>query len=332
MKALMHEGAAGVKGLSVRETKLSEPAFNEVVVKMKMAGINHRDLFVLERHQSNEPPLIPGSDGAGVVEAVGNGVQTLQPGDEVIINPAIGWRTNSDAPPEEFSIIGHPRHGTFAEQVIVPSANVYPKPAHLTWEEAGVLSLSALTAYRALFTKGRARAGMKVLIPGIGGGGGTFLLQFAKAVGAVVYVTSRSAEKRRKALALGADKAIDSTEDWGQALGNEKVDLVVETVGAATFHQSLEQIRPGGTVVTYGASAGDVVELNLRQFFYGQFHLLGTTMGSEEEYAEMLHFIQAHSIRPVLDHVFALDQFQEAFERIETASQMGKVGLNIESA
>lgn len=329
MKAIVHAEKTGMEGLSYREMAELQPRAGEVRVKLKAAGLNHRDLFVLNRHKPTDPPLIVGSDGAGVIDAVGEGVLHVQVGDEVIINPGLGWKENSDAPPQGFEILGHPDHGTFAEQVVVPSENVVPKPQYLTWEEAGVLSLAALTAYRVLFTRARIRPEMKVLIPGIGSGVATFLLQFAKAAGATVYVTSRSQEKCKRAREMGADKAIDSHEDWNKALGGEKMDLVIECVGAATFNKSLDQLRPGGTVVTFGASAGDEVQINLRHFFYGQFNLLGSTMGSAEEYKEMLQFMETHQIKPVLDEMYPLSQFERAFNRMERGAQLGKIGFMI---
>lgn len=329
MKAIVHAEKTGFSGLSYSKVAELQPNAGEVRVKLKTAGLNHRDLFVLERHKPDESPLIIGSDGAGMIDAVGKGVSGVQVGDEVIINPGLGWKEKSDAPPQGFQILGHPNHGTFAEQVVVPAGNVVLKPVYLTWEEAGVLSLAALTAYRALFTRGQIRSGMKVLIPGIGSGVATFLLQFAKVEGATVYVTSRSKEKCMRALELGADKALDSNEDWEKALHGEKVDLVIESVGAATFNKSLQQLRPGGTVVTFGASAGDVVQLNLREFFYGQWNLMGTTMGSAEEYKDMIQFITTHQIKPVLDHMYSLDQYEQAFNRMDSAEQLGKIGFLI---
>ncbi|GCL74295.1 zinc-binding dehydrogenase [Paenibacillus naphthalenovorans] len=331
MKAIVHAGKSGLDGLSVQEMEEPQPGAGEVRVKLRTAGMNHRDLFVLERHKPTDPPVIIGSDGAGVIDAVGEGVTHVQVGDEVIINPSLGWKENSEAPPAGYEILGFPKHGTFAEKVIVPGDNAILKPRYLTWEEAGVLSLAALTAYRALFTRARIRPGMKVLIPGIGGGAATFLLQFAKAAGATVYVTSRSKEKCRKALEYGADRAIDSHDDWGTALDGAKVDVAIESVGAATFHKSLERLRPGGTIVTFGASTGDVVPFNLRDFFYGQYNLLGTTMGSGEEYREMLQFIETHQIKPVLDQMMPLEQYAQAFERMERAAQLGKIGFYVGS-
>jgi zinc-binding alcohol dehydrogenase/oxidoreductase len=327
MKAIVHAKTTGLQGLSISDMEELQPKAGEVRVQLKTAGLNHRDLFVLTRHKPTDPPLIIGSDGAGMIDAVGEGVIDLKVGDEVIINPGLGWKDKSDGPPNGFEIIGLPFHGTFAEKVIIPAENAVHKPKSLTWEEAGVMSLAALTAYRALFTQGQVKPGMKVLIPGIGSGVATYLLQFAKAAGATVYVTSRSMEKCQKALEMGADKAFDSNEEWETVLAGEKMDLVIECVGAATFNKSLKQLRQGGTIVTFGASAGDVIELNLRDFFYGQFRLLGSTLGSGEEYLEMIQFVQKHNIKPVIDRMYSLEEFPLAFNRLENAEQLGKIGF-----
>ncbi|KAF0820733.1 alcohol dehydrogenase [Bacillus sp. ZZV12-4809] len=329
MKAIIHKGKAGLDGLSYGELEKPEPGAGEVRVKLKTAGLNHRDLFVPHRHKPEDPALVIGSDGAGVIDAVGEGVSEVKRDDEVIINPGLGWKEKSEAPPEGFEIVGLPFHGTFAEYIVIPAENAAPKPKYLTWEEAGVLSLAALTAYRALFTRGKLKKGMKVFIPGIGGGVATFLMQFAKAAGATVYVASRSEEKCQRALELGADIALDSSEDWKAALGGEKVDLVIESVGPATFNKSLEILRNGGTIVTFGSSTGDVLELNLRSLFYAQQNLLGSTMGSAEEYHEMLQFIEKHQLRPVLDQAFHLEQYGHAFDKIANAEQWGKIAFRI---
>lgn len=330
MKALVHVDKVGINGLSYREIEEETPKSEEVRVKLLGAGLNHRDLFTLTRHKESDPPLIIGSDGAGIIEAVGEGVTNVQVGDEVIINPGLGWKENSDAPPPGFEIVGLPFHGTFAEKIVIPAENAVHKPDYLSWEEASVLSLAALTAYRALFTRGKVQEGMKVFIPGIGSGVATFLLQFAKAAGATVYVSSRSKAKCDWALEIGASRAFNSVDDWSTAFAGEKMDLIIESVGAATFNKSLDQLRPGGTIVTFGASAGDVVQFDLRKFFYGQFNMYGSTMGSGEEYKEMLEFMEKHQIKPVIDKIYKLSEYREAFARMEKAEQLGKIGFSIE--
>ncbi len=329
MKAFVHEGEAGLIGAKYIDIEEKHPSNKEVKVRLKYAGLNHRDLFVLYRHGVNDPALIIGSDGAGVIEEIGSEVSGFQIGDEVVINPSLGWKDKSDAPPEGFQILGLPDHGTFAEKIVISAENIELKPDHLSWEEAGVLPLAALTAYRALFTRAKVKSTDTILLPGVGSGAVTYLLLFSKAIGARVIVTSRSELKRQKALELGADVALDSNSDWEEALKGEKVDVVIETVGAATFNKSIKQLRNGGTIVTFGASAGDVVDLDLRSFFYGQLNLLGTTMGSSEEFKEMLDFVSKHKIKPVIDKVFELSEVDQALKRMDEAEQFGKIAIRI---
>ncbi|UOR11033.1 zinc-binding dehydrogenase [Halobacillus amylolyticus] len=330
MKAITHAELEGLKGLSYQD--IDEPTVENgmVKVKLKTAGMNRRDIAVTSRHKTNQPPLILGSDGAGVVEEVGQNVQGLTKGDEVIINPGLGWKHNSDAPPEGFDILGLPDHGTFGEYISVPADNIAPKPEHLSWEEAGILPLAALTAYRVLFTRGKVTQGDTIMLPGIGSGVLTFALKFAKAVGARVIVTSRNDEKLAKAKELGADVAIPTQSDWKEELKNEKVDLLIESVGRATFDKSLSIIRRGGTIVTFGATTEDEVTIDIRKFFYGQYNLLGSTMGSGEEFADMLSFIEKNKIKPELDRMFNLSQYKEAFEYLRDTKNFGKIGFTIE--
>lgn len=325
MKAFVHEQDE----IKVRE--MSEPFADhgQVLVSIQTAGLNRRDLAIPKRRGDKRYPLILGSDGAGVVGAVGEGVSELSVGDEVIINPALGWEKNSDAPPKGFDILGMPDNGTFAEEIVLPASQVEPKPEHLSWEEAGVLALSGLTGYRALFTKGEVKAGDTVFIPGAGSGVATFLIQFAKNIGARVIVTSRSAEKRQQAESLGADIALDTNSDWDEELKDETIDLVIESVGRATFNRSLEVLKKGGRIVTFGATTDDTIDLNLRKFFYGQYQLFGSTMGSREELQAMLKHIEQHETHPVVDRTFKLDEAHDAIDYLGEGKQFGKVALQI---
>ncbi|WP_173918389.1 zinc-binding dehydrogenase [Halobacillus sp. Marseille-Q1614] len=331
MKAIVHEKTEGLDGLSHRDFDQPDVQGDMVRIKLKTAGMNRRDIAVTSRHKTDQPPLIPGSDGAGVVEAVGEDVKLIAPGDEVIINPGLGWEKNSDAPPQGFEILGLPDHGTFAEYITVPASNVEHKPKHLNWNEAGVLPLAALTAYRVLFTRGKVKEGDTVMLPGIGSGVLTFALKFAKAAGARVIVTSRSEEKLKNAKELGADVTILTQSDWKEELKNETVDLLVESIGQATFNKSLEIIRKGGTIVTFGATTEDEVKVDIRQFFYGQYNLLGSTMGSAEEFREMVKFIEKHEIKPEVDRMFNLSEYKEAFEYLRDSKNFGKIGFTIEA-
>ncbi|MEG0498244.1 MAG: NAD(P)-dependent alcohol dehydrogenase [Carnobacterium sp.] len=327
MKALVHKFEKGMDGLQYEEIETPSLKKEEVRVKLNFAGLNHRDLFTIAQHDTE--PLIIGSDGVGEIIEIASTNKGFKVGDKVIINPGLNWTKVSDAAPDEFKILGNPVSGTFAEEIVLPIENIALKPGYLSMEEASVLSLSALTAYRALFTKGNVSTEDTILIPGIGGGVAIYLLQFAKAIGATVYVTSRSKDKLEQAKRLGADKGIQSEGDWNQLLEEKKVDIVIETVGAATFHQSLNQLRKGGTMVLIGSSTGDKIEFNLREFFYGQYTLKGTTMGSSEEYQAMLDFIEKHTIRPVVDKVFKIEEFEKAFDHLENGKQFGKIGFAI---
>lgn len=325
MKAFIHEFGQ----LKYGEIAESVAGKGEVIVRLKSAGINRRDLYIQNRRGTDAEALVLGSDGAGVVESIGEGVTNVAIGDEVIINPALRWYEESVAPPATFDILGMPDHGTFAEKIVISAEQVEPKPAFLTWEEAGVVALAGLTGYRAMFTKGQLKAGETVFIPGAGSGVATFLIQFAKNIGARVIVTSRSEEKRKQALALGADIALDTNEDWQAALLDETVDLVIESVGRATFNRSLGCLKKGGRLVVFGATTEDTVELDLRSFFYNQQQLLGSTMGSREELKNMLAHIEKYETRPVLDQAFQLEDAAEAFQYLEESQNFGKIVFDI---
>ncbi len=204
MKAIVHQYEKGLEGLEYKFSPEISPNAGEVKIKLKAAGLNHRDLFIINNRKEMDLPLVIGSDGSGIVTEIGEGVSNITLHTEVIINPSIGWEHATEVP-ELPEVLGGPKDGTFAEYVIVPAENVVEKPSYLTWEESGVLSLSALTAYRALFTKGRLKCGEHVLIPGIGGGVATFAMLFTKAIGAKVSVTSRVENKRELAEKYGAD-------------------------------------------------------------------------------------------------------------------------------
>ncbi|WP_434401258.1 zinc-binding dehydrogenase [Planococcus sp. 11815] len=323
MKAFVME--AGQYKLKDMPEPTAQPG--EVVVKIRDAGVNRRDLGLLKRYGDNPEALIIGSDGAGVVESLGEGVTAFEVGDEVIINPALRWDENSDAPPAGFDILGMPDHGTFAEKIAISAEQLEKKPAHLSWEEAAGLALPALTGYRALFTKGQLKKGDTLFIPGAGSGVATFLIQFAKNAGATVIVTSRSEDKLAQAKEIGADIAIPTDSDWVKELEGQTIDLVIDSVGGATFNRSLDVLKKGGRIVIFGATTADNVDFNLRSFFYGQYQLFGSTMGSREELRDMIQHIEQHDTHPVVDRVFSLEEAQEAFDFLAEGKQFGKVVL-----
>jgi NADPH:quinone reductase-like Zn-dependent oxidoreductase len=297
-----------------------EPGHGEVVVELKTAALNRRDLLVKRGVYPFPLPLVPGSDGAGV---------RRDTGEEVLIYPALDWGDREVAFGPDFEILGGPRDGTYAELVAVPAMNVFPKPARLSWEEAAALPLAGLTAYRALFARGRLVTGETVLVVGAGSGVSTFAVQLAAQAGARILVTSSSDEKIERSRALGADAGFNyATGDWvAWAKEQGGVDLVIDSVGS-TWPQSLDCLRPGGRVVVFGATGGTEVELPVRPFYFGQWSLLGTMMGSPTDFAGLLRELELGSWRPVIDSVRPLADAAAALEELETSGQFGKLVLS----
>ncbi|MCW1929196.1 zinc-binding dehydrogenase [Bhargavaea beijingensis] len=325
MKAFVYE----VGEWKLKEMEDPVPGPGEAVVSLKVSGLNRRDLYIPGRIGPDKEAVVIGSDGAGVVSRVGEGVSRFKEGDEVIINPALGWMEQSAAPPASFEILGMPDNGTMAEKIVLPADQLEPKPASLSWEEAGVLSLAAMTGYRALVTRGQIEDGQTVFIPGAGSGVATYLIQFAKALGARVLVSSRSADKRNRAVGIGADRAIDTNADWKEELKDETIDLVIDSVGEATFNRSLEVLKKGGRIVTFGATTNDHIHFDLRSFFYGQYDLLGSTMGNREELRALLKLMEEKDIHPIVDSVYPLGDILTAMDKLENSTQFGKVAIRI---
>lgn len=315
----------------VADVKAPTAAGGEVVIELKAAALNHRDLWIkLGQYAGLKWPCIPGSDGAGVVEAVGAGVEDKWLGREVIINPAFGWGASEATQSAEFSILGLPRDGTFAEKIAVPLTQVAARPAHLSWEESAALPLAGLTAYRALFSRAKLERGERVLINGIGGGVALLALQFAVAAGAEVWVTSSSDEKMARARALGAKGGFRYTETgWGARAGKETggFHVIVDSAGGAGFEPLLDAAAPGGRVVFYGATRGNPPVLAMRKVFWRQLSLLGSTMGSPADWAALLAFVARHEVKPVVSEVFALERADEALGSMERGEQFGKIVL-----
>jgi zinc-binding alcohol dehydrogenase/oxidoreductase len=314
-----------------------EPVAGEARVRLHAAALNHRDVWIKQGHYAGlRFPCRPGSDGTGVVEAVGAGVDADWLGGDVIINPAFGWGTRERAQGEDFSILGLPRDGTLAEAIVVPVGQLAPKPEHLSWAEAAALPLAGLTAYRALFGRGRLQAGEKVLINGIGGGVASLALQFAVAVGAEVYVTSGGDEKIERALRLGAAGGFNYTHrGWAKTAAHAHAerlfDLILDSAGGEGFEALLDLAAPGGRVVFCGATRGNPPVLPMRKIFWRQLSLLGTTMGSPADWAAMLALVGRHGIKPVVSATFALDRAAEAFALMERGGQFGKIVVTMQS-
>lgn len=303
----------------------------EVVVKIKAAALNHRDEWSRKGLYPNlKNGVILGSDGAGIVESVGADGLSHWIGKEVIINPAINWGTSQLAQSKDFEILGMPRNGTLAEYVSVPADRLYEKPAHLSWAEAGALPLAGLTAYRALVFQGQVKAGDKVLVTGIGGGVAQFAAQFALALGSEVYVSSSSDAKSAKALEMGISGVFNyKLETWTQE-ALEKTggfDLIIDGAAGDTLNNLIAVAKPGGKIIFYGATMGNPGKLEARKIFWNQLKIMGSTMGSDKDFKEMLELVSAKKIRPVIDQVFALHHAVEAFDRMKAGAQFGKIVL-----
>ena len=310
-----------------------QPAAGEAVVAIRAAALNHRDVWIKTgQYAGLKWPCQPGSDGAGVVMAVGDGVDAAWIGREVVINPSFDWGSDEQTQGPNFTILGLPRAGTLAEKISVPVAQLSAKPAHLSWEEAAALPLAGLTAYRALFARARLRAGERVLVTGIGSGVAWFALQFAVVCGADVWVTSSSAEKIAKAIALGAKGGFHYTRaDW--AVEATKIagmfDVIVDSAGGAGFGDLIDLAAPGGRIVFFGGTRGNGPALPLRKIFWRQLSLLGTTMGSPANWSAMMEFVALHRVRPVVSEVFPLARAAEAFALMERGGQCGKIVVRI---
>jgi NADPH:quinone reductase-like Zn-dependent oxidoreductase len=330
MKAVIF---SGVNQLSVGDVETRKAAPGEVRVELRAAALNHRDVWIFSgQYAGVKYPCVPGSDGAGVVTAVGEGVDPCWLGREVIINPAFDWGMSRKAQGSTFSILGLPRDGTHAEAIVVPVAQLSPRPDHLGWVESAALPLAGLTAYRALFTRAGLKAGERVLITGIGGGVALFALQFALAAGAEVWVTSGSDEKIKRAVGLGAKGGFNYTEkSWSaEALtAAGAFEVIVDSAGGAGFDALIDVAAPGGRIVFFGATRGNPPEVALRKIFWRQLSLLGTTMGGPEDWREMIDFVNTRRITPVVSDVFPLAQAAEAFSRMERGLQFGKIVLSM---
>ncbi|HID24649.1 MAG TPA: alcohol dehydrogenase [Planctomycetaceae bacterium] len=319
--------------LSIQKRPRPEPGPGQVLVELRAAALNRRDYWITQGlYPAIRCPVVLGSDGAGVVRAIGPNVQGTWKGREVILNPGTGWGENPCVQGREFQVLGMPEDGTFAEAVLVRAEQLYPKPEHLSWEEAAAVPLAGLTAYRATVVHGQVAADRRVLVTGIGGGVATFALLFARALGATVLVTSCSMEKIQAARALGAAAGYDWTmPDWPARIKADYggIDVIVDGTGGKNYNGLVELAAPAGTIVTYGATAGRPPDVDLFRVFWKQLRLQGSTLGSPEDFENMMQLIERCRIRPVIDQIFPLDRVNDALERMRDARQFGKIVLRI---
>jgi len=320
MKALVLEGKN--QALQYKDVENVQPAEREVIVQLKAAALNRRDYFITQGLYPNiKFPCILGSDGAG-----------LYNNREVIINPNNNWGNNSNFQSKEYHILGLPKQGTLAEFVAVNPDRLIDKPSHLTWEQAAALPLAGMTAYRALFTKGQMRPDDKVLITGIGGGVALFAMQFAIASGAKVFVTSGSSEKIAKALEMGAAGGVNYRDDnWSQELAARAggFDVILDSAGGESFIPLPKLCNPGGRIVIYGGTLGKIPEISPQIVFWRQLSILGSTMATDSEFKDMIHFVNKNKIIPVVDSIYDIKNGNAAFEKLAQSDQFGKIVINI---
>lgn len=314
-------------GLVPAELPDPEPGPGEVRVDLVAAALNRRDWWIRRGGKVSLPQVL-GSDGAGIVSAVGAGVEGVATGDEVVINPSLDWGEDEEAPGPTFRILGVPDQGTYAERVVVGAHQLRPRPPRLTWAESAALPLAGLTAWRATVTHAQAGPGRTILVPGAGGGVATFVIQIARALGARVLVTTSSEEKLERARALGAEGgALYTDPGWPERIG--PVDAVVDSVGAAAWPGALACLKRGGRLVNFADTTGDRGEVDITRLYFEYQRIQGTTMGSPREFDALLAHVAGASWRPVVDSVFPLADAAGAHERLDAPDRFGKVVLAV---
>jgi zinc-binding alcohol dehydrogenase/oxidoreductase len=310
--------------LVLQEEPSPKAAEGQLIVKLKAAALNRRDYWITQGlYPQIRYPIVLGSDGAGTADFKEK---------EVIINPGYNWGERQEVQSGDFKILGMPDDGTFAEEIAVPKQQLFAKPEHLSFEQAAALPLAGLTAYRALFKQGKLQSSQTVLITGIGGGVACIALKLAVAAGATVIATSSSQAKIDKAMAMGAAGGFLYTAKGYASQVYDRfgpIDLIIDGAGGDGYGELIDVVRPAGTIVNYGATAGVPGRLELRKVFWKQLHLVGSTMGSPGDFAAMLDMVNRHKIEPVVDEVFALSEGNKAFEKMNVSSQFGKLVLRI---
>jgi NADPH:quinone reductase-like Zn-dependent oxidoreductase len=320
--------------LSIENIKKFRPVKDQVLVRLNHAALNHRDLWIMK--EQNIPPgyqgIILGSDGCGVIEDVGEDADPLLVGMEVVMNPSLEWGNNTIVQGDSFKILGYPDNGTFSDYMVISKKYVFEKPENLSDPECAASPLSGLTAYRALFSKARLRAKEKVLITGIGGGAALWVLQFAAAYQGRVYVTSGSDEKISRAKQLGALGGFNYKDpEWVQKAQKETggFDIIIDSAGGDQFGKLIELALPGGRIVNFGKTSGNIGELSTKLLYWKQLSIFGSTMGTRDEFLSMIDFVESRKIKPVIDKVYKLEEINEAFKYMEDGNQFGKIVVKI---
>jgi NADPH:quinone reductase-like Zn-dependent oxidoreductase len=308
--------------LALEEMAIPVPDPGEVLIQLKAAALNKRDYWITKgKYPRLTFPLVLGSDGVGLIGKR-----------EVIINPGLAWGDNPNRFNDDFRILGMPEYGTLSEWIKVPEDNVYDKPSHLTWIEAAALPVCGITAYRAMFTRGQATQKERMLITGIGGGVATLSLLFGVALGMEVWVTSSSDHKIELAKEHGAKGGVSYLQnDWEKVLLEKagRFDIVIDGAGGNDFSRLVHLMNPGGRIVVYGGTRGEINGLSPQRIFWKQLDILGSTMGSPEDFKNMLDLVNRFKIKPIVSHVFPLHAINEAMTVIAKGEQFGKICIEI---
>ena len=326
MRAVRIHEDGGPEVLVLEDAPDPAPGPGDVLLELRAAAVNRLDVWIRRGLPSVPKPRILGADGAGIVRTLGEDVDGLTVGDRVVIDPSL-------AHGDKIVVLGEHMDGTYAELVAVPAANAHPVPEGLSWEEAAAFPLTWETAYRMLVTRASLRTGEWVLVWGAGSGVGTAALQIAKSLGAHVVATSSSPQKLERASELGADAVVDHAQGdvvtaVREATGGRGADLVVEHVGDATWTRSLAASAPGARIVVCGATTGANPPAALHRIWWKQLSVLGSTMGSPEDFRGAYDLVAAGA-RPVVDSVYGLEDVADAHRRIESGEHFGKVVLRI---
>lgn len=305
------------------------PGPGEVLVRMKAAALNRRDLFIsMGKYPGLTQGAVLGSDGCGVVQRVHNKEDIEWEGEEVIINPNVNWGQDPKVQSSDYRVLGMPDHGTFAEYIVVKADRLVKKPKHLSPEQAAALPLAGLTAYRALVTHAKINTGHNLLITGIGGGVSQMVLKLGMSFGASCYVTSSNDGKIKRAIDSGAIYGFNYKEqDWFRTASVPKAgfDRIIDSAGGNAINQYIQLIGNGGKIIVYGSTTGKTESLDLFRLFWKQASIQGSTMGNDQEFTEMVELVSDKTIEPEVDKVTLFENIHSQFERLRKSEHYGKL-------
>ncbi|MEJ2294059.1 MAG: zinc-binding dehydrogenase [Candidatus Lokiarchaeota archaeon] len=344
MKAAIIEEHGNIDYLKVGQIEVPKINPNEILIETKYSALNHIDLFVIKGWPALDLPLphVIGSDGSGIIKEVGRDITLFDEGDRVAINPGLSCGkcffclSGKQNFCKQFSILGEHQWGTFSEYFKIPEFNVIKIPDNFKLDLAAAAPLTFLTAWRMLNTQAKLKAEEYIFIHGAGGGVSTAAIQIAKHLGANVITSTSSKEKMEKALKLGADHVINYVENpeysksiYTEITHKKGVDVVIDSVGKDTFQNSIQLLKPGGRLVIPGATTGPISEVDLRQIFWKQLKVIGSTMSNQKEFREVMDLIFLNKFRPVIDKIFPLEKITEAEQYLSKHQQFGKIVLRI---